>query len=294
MKIIQSFWSKPYLNSKTGHDLRSNGGWLEQKYFLYSVTLSCLRALKHYENVELYTDKFGKVMLIDILNLPYTKVFDELNCIDDYPVDLWALGKVYSYSRQSDPFLHIDNDVFVWDKFSNAIEAAPLVAQNIEYNHQYYHKILKEIKGAFDLAPLFKFAKSNYLTSSNLGIFGGTNTDFLVHFSKVAFDFVKKNIPNFKKIKNLGLLNVAFEQLLFHELAQQEKIPIHYLYGKTEPTYADLMKFHVTPSKSFYIHTFGSRAKWDIEINLKIDSVLRVEYPKYYYRINSILKEFFL
>jgi hypothetical protein len=97
MKIIQSFWTKPFLQSPDLQDSRMNGGWPARKYNYFSWALSCLQLCRYYQNVELVTDDLGKFILIEKLKLPYTSVKTELNRINDYNAGLWALGKICAY-----------------------------------------------------------------------------------------------------------------------------------------------------------------------------------------------------
>src|ERR1700730_5036463 len=129
MKIIQSFWSKP---SREISSDKSMGGWLEKKNNYMSWALSCLQFRSFYDEVELVTDRYGYDLLINQLELPYTNVKIVLDDLNDFHSDLWALGKIYAYSLQDEPFIHADGDIYIWEKFSDKIENAELVAQNIE------------------------------------------------------------------------------------------------------------------------------------------------------------------
>jgi hypothetical protein len=49
-----------------------------------SWALSCLSLREHYDEVELYTDSAGYHILIEVLQLPYTKthvIFDDFQCL---------------------------------------------------------------------------------------------------------------------------------------------------------------------------------------------------------------------
>jgi len=114
MEIIQSFWTKPLLEVKNNSfSLKSNAGWYNCHLNFISWTYSCLTLIKHYKNLTLYTDKFGKIILIDLLNLPYTNVEVKLDVLKNYNSDLWALGKLYTYSIQNKPFIHVDADIYI-------------------------------------------------------------------------------------------------------------------------------------------------------------------------------------
>lgn len=99
------------------------------------------------------TDLKGNETLIKLLKLPYDTVRIELDSLNHYHEDLWALGKIYSYGIQNEPFIHVDSDVFVWKKFDKSILETNLIAQNIEINFNYDRIILAEILEYFENIP---------------------------------------------------------------------------------------------------------------------------------------------
>ena len=154
MKIVHSFWSKPC--TVKGHN-QFDGGWLHKQYNYMSWALSCLQFRKYYDKVELVTDKKGKEIFIDQLKLPYTKVEVVLDDLNDYHPQLWALGKIYCYEMQNEPFIHADGDVFVWERFDKTFEEAPLVAQHLEVGFNYYYRLLNQIKEHFEYISSFLY-----------------------------------------------------------------------------------------------------------------------------------------
>lgn len=170
MKIIQSYWSKPMrINDNTEAVYRSNGGWCKKIYFYASWALSCLRLAKMYDDVELYTDSYGKHILYEMLELPYTNVSTDLECLDSLNHNLWAFGKIYTYSLQSQPFLHVDSDVYMWKKFDDRIMSADVVGQSLEENYvaniDYFNrieKVLTYIPDAIRIARAL-YKESNYI-----------------------------------------------------------------------------------------------------------------------------------
>jgi uncharacterized GH25 family protein len=74
MKIVQSLWSIPILQNKKSLFNIGNGGWAERKFYYMSWALSCLQFKKYYKDLVLVTDKAGKKLLIDKLNLPYSEI----------------------------------------------------------------------------------------------------------------------------------------------------------------------------------------------------------------------------
>ena len=123
MKIIQSFWSGK------NNDIRDNRGWLSYEYHWLGWILSCNQIRKFYDEVELYTDSFGYEVLIEKLQLPYTKVHVVLDEMNEYPKDLWAIAKIKAYQLQDKPFLHVDGDVFIWEKFDEELLKQDIIVQ---------------------------------------------------------------------------------------------------------------------------------------------------------------------
>src|SRR5690606_6540607 len=102
----------------------------------------CLQLKKYYDEVELYTDDYGKKLLIDKLKLPYNRVVLALNDLDSYDTFLWTIGKIYTYMLQQDPFIHVDSDIFIWGRFRNDLETAPLIAQDMELSYETYKSFI--------------------------------------------------------------------------------------------------------------------------------------------------------
>lgn len=80
-----------------------------------SWALSCLKFKEIYNEIELVTDINGKHLLYDILELPYTNVVTKLDDLNDYNHNLWALGKLYAYKLQQEPFIHVE---LMWEYLS--------------------------------------------------------------------------------------------------------------------------------------------------------------------------------
>ena len=106
MKAIQTLWCGDRKLTE------SPFWWLHPEYNLMSWALSCMSLREQFGEVTLYTDSEGAKMLVDKLKLPYTEVvvnYDGFDCLTCH----WALAKVRTYSLQTEPFLHIDGDIYL-------------------------------------------------------------------------------------------------------------------------------------------------------------------------------------
>ena len=134
MNLIQTFYID---NSKD--PFRDAFGWAAPEYHLMGWALSCLQLHTLYGKISLYANSQAAHLLIDMLQLPYA----ELNLAHDgltliHP-DLWALPKVYTYSLQEQPFLHVDGDVFLFNLFNSDLFKGELIAQNVEVATENYY-----------------------------------------------------------------------------------------------------------------------------------------------------------
>lgn len=220
MKIVQTFWSG-------GRDPLACGyGWLHAEYNLMSWTLSCLLLRRYYDRVELYTDRRGYEVLIEKLHLPYTQVYvvyDDNLCLPQH----WAYAKVKTYSMQTEPFLHVDGDVYLSRCFSEKVSQANLVVQNKEICTQYYLDMTKRIldePGIIIPKALKDKLEHGDIMSYNMGIFGGNDINFIQEYCNEVFCFVERN----KLLSPVNTqvqvnCNIFFEQILFAMLSDYKK-----------------------------------------------------------------------
>ncbi|TAL66622.1 MAG: hypothetical protein EPN88_08140 [Bacteroidetes bacterium] len=295
-KIVQTLWTKPVFEDESNEvQNRFHGGWLSKKYNYMAWTLSCLQFKKFYDNVELVTDKRGKQLLIDILNLPYTSVRVELDCLNHYPTSLWTLPKIYTYKIQEEPFIHVDGDVFIWEKFGKNVESAQLCSQQLVIDHKPQYITIEEIETHLNFIPACirkNRAENKVLRISNAGLFGGTDLDFFREFVKLSFEFVDKNLSQLSKLKS-GNFGMIFEEYLFYCLAKEKGIEVTYLLEPLVDNFTGtrLVDFETIPSKTIFIHPVGTYKKYQQICDL-LASTLLMNYPDHYYRIMSLLHAF--
>jgi len=293
MKIIHSFWTKPSFDrNANGLDNRQSGGWLDKKYLYISWALSCLSLKKHYGHVELFTDVHGKKLLIDILNLPYDHVSIALEDLSDYPSEMWAVAKLYTYQLQREPFLHVDSDVFVWKRLPK-IEDSLLVVQNEEHNFEFYQRFWKDVVKNFQYVPSYMvndFHKYGQIKSCNAGIFGGTDVDHINAFAQEAFDFIHRNKDCLHKVESLAGIAVIYEQYLFACYSRSLDKEITCLFDHTHENYSELSDFFAVTKGRPYVHTIGDRKKNTLTCS-NMEAQLLQEYPAQYYHIDKLLRD---
>lgn len=289
MNIVQSAWACGKTNL-----LEHKAGWLSAEYNLMSMCLSCLQLKKYYNNVILYSDDIYAKVLIDILQLPFTDVKCELNYLNRYHEQLWALPKIYTYSKQEAPFIHIDGDIFVWEKFTERFLQSELLAQNFEKSTEYYEGIMLTLEKNLTYFPpeIIEHRNSKELIFAyNAGLFGGSDMDFFREYCMKAFEFVNKNLNNLHKI-NVTNFNMFFEQYLFYCLITKQNKKISVLLDTTyfDNGYKGLAYFIDVPYKQKYIHVLGTYKHSQITC-LQMADRLRQDYPEYYYKVIEYAKK---
>ena len=283
-KAIQSLW---FQNSDMKTDYSC--GWLSTKYNLFSLTLSCIQLAKLFDKVELFTDDIGTELIVEKLQLPYTSVRDDLNIIKEskYP---WVMNKIYTYSLQSEPFLHIDTDAYLFEHPINIKLTEPLIAQNFEFNHPCYINALKEVENFEYLPHYIQPINKDDISAVNAGIIGGTNFLFYKVFYNEIINFININEKHWinKIPKNF---NVFLEQYLFKKIADRDNIPISYLIKDQigYPFNYKLDRFIDLPNNCSYIHVMNY--KNNLTICEQMAQRLWIESPHMYERVEKISKQ---
>ena len=289
-RILQTFWS----GGK--HLLKDSFGWRSAEEHLMGWALSCLSLRRHYVDVVLYTDSAGKELLVDRLGLPYTDVqvvFDDFACLPHH----WALAKVKTYSMQTEPFLHVDADVFAARPFPARFLQSPLAAQNAERGTRYYREMTDRMlaHGRFRL-PNFvqKRILQESLPSYNMGVFGGCDTAFIRRYSKAVTDFANENhLNDIHDSRAVANCNVFVEQIFFAMMAQEEHRSVVCLIdrviddnGYTTGDFCCLKDFERRP----YFHLIGGHKRNETVCNQMARQLL-IHYPEYYLRLKSLFPE---
>lgn len=203
MKIVQSLWTFP--RQLTGEDLVR---W----------ALSFTLAKRHHGRVELHTDEYGAFLLSDVLGLGYDAVYRTLDGISsEARPSLWAFGKIVAYqaaASQNEPFIHIDDDVFLFKPLPEWFVNSPVVAQCSE-TYSYYKLCLSTLTDSQRRASSLPPSKWQ---AYNTGVFGGSGLEFIAGYARGARALVRELMkdPNAKEF-----CNTVFEQAYLGKVAKE-------------------------------------------------------------------------
>lgn len=261
-------------------------GFVSPEFNWMSWCLSCLQLLKYYKEVHLYTNEQGRSVLIDQLHLPYTEVF-LIEPEIQVPAGLWAYYKIHTYSLQRRPFIHVDGDVYIWDKIKSLAGNSALIVQNIEHADHYYRKIYLHLRQqGLTLPDVIKqeIGQENY-HAINAGIIGGCDFAFFGQYAAVALEWINSNVGKIQLIDSSSF-NMAFEQHLFYCLAKTNKKKVTTQLDEiiTDMSYKGFANFPGMSGINNYLHLVNTY-KSNLKSCLLLARQLRAEHPHFYYRV---------
>lgn len=290
MKAIWSFWSKPF-------EAHRRFSWPSERHHLFAWVLSVETARQHYPDTSLITDDAGARMLVDRLGLPFTHVSTELNTLASYNPDWWALGKIYSYRMQTQPFVHIDSDVFLWKPLPARLECADVFAQNPEpisastpyYQPERFARALSQTTGGWLPEEWHWYQRTHHNRAEGCGIFGGNRIDFINLFAIGALRLIEDpaNKRAVELLYDKRTLMLVVEQYLLSAFVEYHKtravlpfgnIRIEYLFNSV----ADLWNPDYAAHAGFTHLVAG--AKQSKLFAQRLESRVRCDFPEHYQR----------
>lgn len=169
MKAIFSFCTK-FCDTHSVH-----GGFPDAETFDCSCILSVQLAKQQFSKVILYTDARG-AQFFERLQLS----FDEVHLIFDefaYPHQLWMTSKLQTYRLQTEPFVHLDLDAYLWGQLPAKLLTAPIIAQSSEEGYECYDRVVAYFLHNAGYMPDFvQDHATKYgckVRALNAGIYGG-------------------------------------------------------------------------------------------------------------------------
>lgn len=274
MKAVYTLWSSP--------GAAINQGFRTDRELCNTLCLSLLK-IKEQPGISgtiLVCNSAAKEVVIDKYNLPFDEVKCELDSLDELDPDLWAYAKIVSYSLQDEPFIHIDNDVIIWEQLPDQFLTAPLGFQNREDLSSFvgYNKSLKQVQFAVpkeiqDNPPKFAY---------NCGVVLANDLLFIKVWKSLVDQFLRNvklfldNQPNVSKHDK----NHLFEQYFVSALIEATKH--HKDIGLLFPNFEN--EDWRYPSFG-YTHLWGE-AKRDPGIMSKIVARLKTYAPDIFKQMN--------
>jgi hypothetical protein len=297
MKAVWSFWSKPFLTHRAST-------WASEKHHLLAWILSVETARRHYPQTCLYTDDAGGKLLINGLGLEFGEISTALNGLADADPDWWVLGKICAYGLQHEPFIHIDNDVFLWKRLPERLESADVFAQNPEpfalgafyYRPEALEEALR-IASAGWLPGEWTWYRSAGRAQRGdcCGVLGGNRVDFIQYYAWLARRLVEHpaNQHAWRCLADKPAHNILIEQYLLsacleyqrnHRAVDCPEVQIQYLFISMEEA------FNPQAARQIGFTHLIADAKKNQVLMERLEQRVRQDYPERYARCLNYLE----
>jgi hypothetical protein len=223
---------------------------------------------KNFGEVHFLTDSFSRPYFDFI---PWDSVSTALDQVPFGYSEVWSLSKLYAYreiAKQGQPFIHVDNDVVLWKGLPENLKEAGVFAQSWEHVGDFGY----EPEKLFPNCPnLHVFGTTFSDLAANVGIFGGTNLEFIKDYAEAAIEFVldPENKQFWQQYGGYSLSwckAVLAEQWFLATYAKSRGVPITTLF-KQWPTeeeakrakYTHLMAAKQDPKTRDRVHSLSRR-----------------------------------
>lgn len=274
--------NKAVFSYYNGAGVNNTSGFLSFQDMMASTCLAVMTAKKHFNKVEFVTNDFGAKM-VKLLGLP-VDISLELNKMDGISGFWWAYGKILAYSSQNEPFVHIDNDVYMFSGLPERMKNAELVFQSKEIMGKPGYGWYDVLRPCFNEAPV----KPKEIVeirdfAYNCGIAGGNNFEFFKEHQKCSAEYIfaPENYKLFFR-KNKDIL---IHQNLFHEqYFIASLIKAKGLRDKVELLADDIED--INKNGVSYCHLWGLSKRSQRNIN-KMYIRLRNDFPEYFKKVKN-------
>jgi len=167
--------------------LQSYGGPAMITPMLNIMGLSAWTIRQQFDSFVLVTDDAGAEMARQC-KLPYTDIVSVGESFDSHPC-FWTHSKFKAY-LQDRPFVHFDNDLFLWEPLPARLMEAPVFASHADtYMWGTYAEHIASLEQSIGLKGLHNKHFTNRMPV-NMSMFGGNDTEAIGQFSSLVTDFV--------------------------------------------------------------------------------------------------------
>jgi hypothetical protein len=272
---------------------KNKAGFKYYSDFLYTMSLATELAGRHFKEVHLVTSAWGEKVLktAGIKATEYSTELEEMKHISKW---FWAYGKLIAYNTQTKPFVHIDNDVFLWKPLQNRVLSARLCFQSKEQmnipNYKWYD-VLRPCWNKALVRP--EVVVQNEITDFvyNCGICGGHDLGFFKDWIKCSTEYLLA--PENHELFTGEFREILQHQNLFHEqYFAASLIKAKGLRQEVE-VIADKVEDLVKASNNGYTHLWGV-TKTEQETMLKVRKRLQKEFPAVFNKVTDFVNNYLI
>ncbi|MDD5036498.1 MAG: hypothetical protein PHE55_17275 [Methylococcaceae bacterium] len=287
MRAVWSLWTKPFKHGRCY--------WASEFHHLLGWVLSVETARKHYPETMLVTDDAGAEMLVEGIGLQFDHVSTALNELNFHDPAWWAFGKMYAYRLQEQPFVHIDSDVFLWNRLPERLESASVFAQNPEYHNlgsTCYHPeqiehAIRSVNGWIPDEIDYYMPVDGVFKAACCGIMGGSRVDFIRHYADLAITMMEHpdNQAAWLSLNDRMSLSLIFEQYFLTACVEYHKGKQDSPYGNIHDEYLfeSMGDAHEKAALVGFTHLLGA-TKQNKQVSERLEKRIMKDYPKHYER----------
>jgi hypothetical protein len=293
MKAVWSLWTKPMRT-----DLPVMG-WAGLRFHLMSWVLSLNTCRRFFDTTELITDARGAELLVDRLGLSFDHVKLDLDALQDERAERWAIGKLHAYRAQSEPFIHLDSDLYLWRDLPQRLRTAPVLSAYPErsgfgFQAQNVTSFKLEIeRSGGRLPPELMAHRVSRLgfTSCNCCMVGGQRADFVSYYADLTIRMIEDPANAAALRRRQGNLDdmLLFEQHMFQACADYHRRQVSGPFAGITMAYLfrDEDDARDNAEASGFTHLIGG-LKRDPAILQRLERRVRADYPQHYERCMAL------
>lgn len=271
MRILHSFWSKPFLHDRWGvtDQYRKN---------IFTYSLSALYARKLFGNITLVCDDAGAKLLEPI---GYDHIDTSLNEIAHINPRFWAYGKIKALSLYDEPVLHIDGDVLLQSLGLKTVFESywEVMVQMKEVGTHFTDTYAGMLPTINSIVTEHDYMLYNFVY--NCGILGFKNTFFKNQYCEAFFDSIEKCDVALDVLNTLDgkyEINCVLEQSLLTCLSHNHNVYVKELLPLAAMTETGLEGL---ANAMGYIHLWGKSKYECYWINRVKDRLLELDINMY-------------
>lgn len=290
MKVIQSFWAQRDIPAYY-REKHTAAVWPSLKYELLSRTYSCLQAAKYHPTVSLYTDSYGKSILIDALKLPYTEVYTSMDDIQPVHPELWIEGFLHTIGQQTEPFVYVHDDVY----FKMALPEDIINREAFIFMTGLWHEAMtrEQIEQSFCYTDSYVYRSMgvhhrNLQPEFGLGFVGFGRLDWIPDYLGWSHTMLSQWLSD-KSFTYMKSYNIPFVNAMLKRVLADNQIPLRvcdYIF-RHEEHYQDLFSYRPENAVLHIPH----HLKNDRTVCLELEMLVKSQYPDYYERVLSYIEK---
>jgi hypothetical protein len=260
--------------------------------FLYTLALATELASHHFKEVQIMTTSWGERVL-KAAGIKATEYSTELNTIKDISRWFWAYGKLVAYTSQTKPFIHLDNDVFLWQPLPERILNAQLCFQSKEIMGAPSYDWYRFLNTCWLAAPVKpKVIAENVVNDFvyNCGICGGHNLEFFKEWIRCSGEYIFA--PENQKVFFENYRPIQMHQNLWHEqYFGASLVKAHGLRGAVQLLTDEISDPAWTATNKTYTHLWGTTKTNETTMRV-IQGALRKKHPDLYNKVTGFINNY--